>query len=162
MNLVNMTATEIKESLGFNVNEIVEPSRLAEKLGVEIFETSLDQKQDGARIVCAIVNKEHPSVFYHKMLIDSCGTERVATTYALVHCVVFGVENLMITSRTIMTEKEEMLIYEFLMPQFLVAEELKNGASINDLSKRFNVPKKCVRERLDAMPVALINSAKTV
>jgi hypothetical protein len=156
-----MSANEIKVLLGFDLNEIVEPMNLSEKLGIDICETALDQKKDGASIVCAIVNGDQPKIFYHKMLVDMNGSDRVVTTYALVHYVLCGSENLMITTRTIMTEQEEELIYELLMPKALVAEELKNGASINDLSKKFDVPKKCVRERLDALPIVLHDGTRS-
>lgn len=155
----NMSTEEIKEALGFYIDEIVDPMRLAEKIEVDIFETSLDQKQDGFRIVCAIIKKDRPSVFYHKLLIDGQGTERVAITYALVHYVLCETENFMITHQTIMDEQEEMLIYELLMPQSLVADRLTHGASINDLANEFRVPKKCVRERLDAMPASIAISS---
>jgi hypothetical protein len=67
---------------------------------------------------------------------------------------------MMVTHSTIMSEQEEALIYEMLMPKNCVANELRKGASINDLSKQFQVPKKCVRERLDAMPIIFNNTSK--
>ena len=159
MNYTEMSVLEIKKSLGYNENEIVEPEKLAEKLGIGICETSLDQKHDGTKIICAIVNKEKITVFYHKKLADGQGSEKVALTYALVHCVLCDTENTMITTGTTMTEQEEELIYELLMPESLVAAELASGASINSLAKTFGMPKKFVRERLDAMPVVLVNKS---
>ena len=155
MNYEEMSTREIKESLGFGTDEIVDPMKFAEKMEVDVFETSLEQKQDGQRIVCAIVDKEKPSVFYHKCLVDGHGTERVAITYALAHRALGNPDSMMVTNSTIMSEQEELLIYEMLMPQNRVAEELRNGASINDLAREFQVPKRCVRERLDAMPASL-------
>jgi hypothetical protein len=159
MSYDDMSAKEIKKSLGFSMNEIVGHEMLAGKLGVDICETTLTQECDHSKVLCAIVNKERPTIFYHKILIDGQGTERVAITYALVHGILRGMDNLMITCHTIMSEQEEMLIYEMLMPQDLVTEELKKGASINALSHKFNVPKKCVRERLDAMPAMLMSTS---
>lgn len=154
-----MSTKETKKSLGFDTNEIVEPERLAEKLGIDICETTLDQEYDGAKILCAIVNKERPTVFYHKRLVDGLGSEKVAITYALAHCILCGTDNMMITTRTIMKEQEEDLIYELLMPENVIVEELNNGASINRIAEKFGVPKKCVRERLDAMPAMSVARA---
>lgn len=162
MNYTDMSTIEIKKSLGYNENEIVEPVKLAEKLGIDLVETTLDQEQDGAKILCAIVNKDDgASVFYHKRLIDDVGSERVALTYALLHYL-GDKSNIMITSRTIITEREEALIYEMLMPKNLVINALIDGASINDLSEGFNVPKRFVRERLDAMPVIAFGDNRMV
>ena len=159
MNYKDMSANDIKASFGFDVNEIVDPEMLAEKLRIDLCETSLDQEYDGAKVLCAIINKDRSTIFYHKKLVDGQGSEKVAITYALVHCVLCGAENAMITTRTIMKEQEEELIYELLMPESVVTSELRSGESVNSLAEKFGVPKRCVRERLDMMPAILVGKS---
>lgn len=158
MDFASLSNDEIKQYFGYNKEDIVEPVDLASKLGINITKTSLDQMQDGFKIVSAIVNNGVPTIFYHNMLVDGCGSDRVVLTYALIHAMLHGFSNLMITSKTIMTEQEETLIYDLLLPELQVRNCIQQGYSINKISQHFNVPKKCVRERIDAMPI--VNATK--
>jgi hypothetical protein len=149
-----MSINEIKEHFDIGEDIPLDMVKFCSNLNVSALPKNLAELEPERCILCAFMTKEGRSaLFYDESLINREFSEFPVSVQALVHYMLTNEKSFVITPHTKVSDREQKLVFELLMPENQVEEILDKLVlpTTYSLSKIFRVPQEFVRNRLDAM-----------